>query len=258
MGAKPNVDDGALRLASDLHDGEFAQSVFVRNALVLLEEVGGKEVLWISSSGNRPMKKCVTRLRGLISWLGLEATEHFRNGKTYRELDVGELHLLRLPVERAGVMRSGGFCFDLTQLSRAILEPGRRGTMQVLLFLHSFWDIAFFGFVRTAPRGLPGSWPQGEIRVILWDLPAVTEHWQSADTLTALCTVPDDVMSETRRRPAYTMFVWRILSLLRCWFGLHDYRGPQETLEVAWRESALFDRFLSFDVLYSNSPGAGH
>ena len=45
------------------------------------------------------MMKCVTRLRGLTAWPGMEATEHFRKGKTYREQAVKELHLLRLLVE---------------------------------------------------------------------------------------------------------------------------------------------------------------
>ena len=116
--------------------------------------------------------------------------------------------------------------------------------------------MAFFRFVRTAPRGVLGSWVQGGFRVIQWDLPAVTEDWQSADTFTVLCTVPDDATSETRRRLACRMFAWRILSLLR-WFGLHDYRRPQETLDVVWRMSALFDRFVWLEVTYSDSPRSG-
>ena len=67
--------------------------MFVRNALILLEEMDGKETMWISSSSNCLMKKCVTRLRGLISWPGLEAPEHLRKGKTHREQDVGESHV---------------------------------------------------------------------------------------------------------------------------------------------------------------------
>ena len=134
LGAEPNAADGALRFASDLDDGELAQSVFVRNALVLLKAMGAKETMWISSSGNCLTKNCVTRLRGLISWPGLEATEHFRTGKTYREQDVWELHLLRVLVEQAGLIRPGGLWFELTPLGRAMLEPGRRGTLQALLF----------------------------------------------------------------------------------------------------------------------------
>ena len=151
LGAEPNAADGAVRFASDLDDGELAQSVFVRNALVLLEETGGRETMWISSCGTCLMKKCVTRLRGLIAWPGLEATDHFRKGKTSREQDVWELHLLRVLVEQAGLIRSGGLWFELTPFGRAMLEPGRRGTLQALLFRHAFWDMDLSRFVHAHP-----------------------------------------------------------------------------------------------------------
>ena len=85
-------------------------------------------------------------------------------------------------------------------------------------------------FVRVHPRGLPRWWPQGEIGVILWGLSAVAKDWQNAAALTALCTIPDDELPETRRGAASTMFVWRILWPLR-WFGLLEYRGPEEARE---------------------------
>ena len=142
----------------------------------------------------------------LISWPGLEATEHFRTGKTYRERDVWELHLLRVLVEQAGLIRSGGLWYELTPLGRAMLEPERRGTLQALLFRHAFWDMALSRFVHVHPSGLPGWWPQGEIGVILWGLSAVAEDWQNEAALTALCSIPDDAIPETRRRPASTLY----------------------------------------------------
>ena len=112
-------------------------------------------------------------------------------------------------------------------------------------------------FVCAGPRGLPGWWPQGQIGVILWGLSAVAEDWQNAAVLTALCTIPDDELSETCREPATSMFVWRILWPLH-WFGLLEYRGPEETWDVTWRKSVLFDRFLSFDVRLSDNRGSSH
>ena len=49
----------------------------------------------------------------------------------------------------------------------------------------------------------------------------------------------------------------RLLQPLR-WFGLLEYHGPPERAEVGWRKSALFDRFLSFDVRLSRERGTGH
>ena len=257
LAREPSPENGALSFATDVEDEALANSVFVHNALVLLKEMNGKDRMWISSSSDCLMKKCVSRLRNLISWPGLEGTEHFRKGKTYREQDVGELHLLRLLVERAGLIRSAGLWFELTPLGRALLEPGRRGTLQALLFRHGFWGMDLSRFVCAGPRGLPGWWPQGEIGVILWGLSAVAEDWQNAPALTALCTNPDDELPETCRGSASSMFVWRILWPLH-WFGLLEYRGPEETRDVAWRKSALFDHFLSFDVRLSDTRGLSH
>jgi len=53
------------------------------------------------------------------------------------------------------------------------------------------------------------------------------------------------------------MFAGRVLQPLR-WFGLLEYHGPPERAEVGWRKSALFDRFLSFDVQLVGERGTGH
>ena len=104
------------------------------------------------------------------------------------------------------------------------LEGGAR--FQALLFRRPFWDMELSRFVRLYPRGMPEWWPQGEIGVILCAPSAVAGHWHNAAALTALCTIPDDELPETRRRLASSMFVWRILWPLR-WFGLLEYRGPK-------------------------------
>ena len=150
-----------------------------------------------------------------------------------------------------------------------MLEPGRRGALQALLFRQAFWHRDLSKFVSDRPRNLPGWWPQGDIGVILWSISAVAADWQNAATLTALCTVPEDTMPTAAHwDPAATMFVRHILDPLR-WFGLVEYRGPEVSFDVRWRKTALFDRFLSFDMAPSmpdlhpvgselGLPGLGH
>ena len=53
------------------------------------------------------------------------------------------------------------------------------------------------------------------------------------------------------------MFAGRVLGPLR-WFGLLEYHGPLERFEVGWRKTALFDRFLSFDVRLAEERRTGH
>ena len=87
--------------------------------------------------------------------------------------------------------------------------------------------------------------------VILWCLSTVGEEWQSADTLTSLCTDRDDSVSKAPRNPAARMFARHILDRLR-WFGLIECRLPLEIFDArCWRKTPLFQRFLSFDVRLS-------
>ena len=54
------------------------------------------------------------------------------------------------------------------------------------------------------------------------------------------------------------MFAGRVLGLLR-WFGLFEWRLPEEMFDArCWRKTALFDRFLTFDVRLADRPADGH
>ncbi len=257
LGSEPSAENSVLRLATDLTEAELAGSAFVRNALILLEQIGGGETVWATGDG-RLNKASVARMRELMSWPGMEATEQYRAGKTYYEQLVGELHLLRSVAKMAGLIEAKVFWFELTPMGRMMLEPGSRDALQALLFRQAFWHSDLSQYVSGRPRGLPGRWPQGDIGAVLWSISAVAADWQNAATLTALCTVPDDRMPTTaQRNRAATMLARHILDPLR-WFGLVEYRGPEVSADVRWRKTALFDRFLSFDVRFADGRAKGH
>lgn len=256
LGAEPLADNGAVRLAGDLSEEELAGSAFARNALVLLGEADRWDPLWTGTHGNLKMTD-VTRLRALMSWPGMEATEQLRAGKTYREQAVGELHLLRQVVERAGLLSASALWFELTPQGRAMLEPGARGALQALLFRQAFWHMDLSEYVSGRPRGLPGWWPQGDIGIVLWSLSEVGDEWRNTDTLTTLCAVPDEDIATARWPAAATMFARHILDPLR-WFGLVECSLAELPRELLWRKTALFDRFLSFDVGLVDRGAAEH
>ena len=105
-----------------------------------------------------------------------------------------ELHLLHRLVDGAGLTDGRAGMFLLTDVGREMLETSGRGALQARLFRQAIWRTDLSEFVRRCePRGLPRSWPQGDVGVILWSLSAVVAgEWQRSDTLAALCTVPDD------------------------------------------------------------------
>ena len=194
LAVEPSAENRALRLADDLAEDELGQSAFVRNALILLEEIGGEDTVWATNDG-RLNKASVARMRALMSWPGMEATEQYRAGKKYYEQLVGELHLLRLLAKMAGLIEPGVFWFELTPLGRSMLELGSRGALQALLFRQAFWHADLSQFVSGRPRKLPGWWPQGDIGAVLWSMSAVADG-------VAKCGHPDGVMHGSRRQDA--------------------------------------------------------
>ena len=256
--AEPSAKGGALRLACDLTDEDVAHSLFVRNALVVLEHAAAESFVWLTGKGNFG-RETVAWMRAAMTWPDMEATEQFREGKALREQDVWELHLLHRLVDGSGMIDGRAGMLRLTDLGREMLEPGRRGALQARLFRQAFWRTDLSRFVKGGePRGLPRSWPQGDIGVILWSLSAVAGEWQLNDTLSTLCTVPDDRVPIAPWNPATTMFAWRIVRPL-WWFGLIERSETEHPMEPPrWRKSALFDRFLSFDVRLADGATEGH
>ena len=252
---EPSARNRALRLATDLTEEELAGSAFVANALVLLEEAARQGWLWVTDRGCLQLAT-VAAMRASMHWPGMEATEVHRADKALREAYVGELHLLRRLLEMAGLVRRTPIWLELTPAGREMLEPGKRGRLQALLFRQALWHVDLSAFLRGVPRGVPGTWPQGEdVGVLLWCLSAVGGQWRGGGTLTALCTVAEDPIPEAHWNPPAWMFAERILGPLR-WFGLMQCREPRGTGEVRrWRKTALFDRFLSFDVRLADRRG---
>ena len=254
--AEPLADNPTLRLAAGLPDEAFAESAFVRNASIALRCINDEFLPRFTEKGHFG-RDMVASMREAMTWPGMEATEELRSGKALREGDVWELHLLHRLMELAGLIEGQAFLGQLTPLGHEMREPGRRGALQALLFRHLFWRADLSEFVETFPRGLPGRWPQDDIGVILWGLSNVAGEWQSADTLRTLTAVRDESVAGLHWNAEGTMFAGRVLQSLR-WFGLLEYRGPPERAEVGWRKTALFDRFLSFDVRLSRERGTGH
>ena len=254
--AELSADNPTLRLAANLPDETFAGSAFVCNALIVLRRIDDEFLPGLTDKGHFG-REMVASMREAMTWPGMEATEQFREGKALREGDVWELHLLHRLMDLAGLIEGRAVLCQLTPLGRGMLEPGRRGALQALLFRHLFWRADLSAFVETFPRGLPGRWPQDDMGVILWGLSNVAGEWQSVDTLRALTAVRDEAVARMHWNAEGSMFAGRVLQPLR-WFGLLEYHGPPERFEVGWRKTPLFDRFLSFDVTLAKDRGTGH
>jgi len=117
-----------------------------------------------------------------------------------------------------------------------------------LLFQIMFWrmDLSYFA------RGLVGAWPQADIGIALWSLSVSATNWQTAESLTRLCTIPEPTMlTGSLDRPTHAVEA-KILRPLS-WFGLLDHRSEQIdgrlfSKQHYYRKTDLFDRLLAFEV----------
>ena len=117
-----------------------------------------------------------------------------------------------------------------------------------ILFHVAGWhcDLSYFG------RGLHGAWPQRDIGVILWSLSVAAGDWESPETLTRLCAIPINGVLDAQWDSGSMAMEARILRPL-LWFGLLEHRheaplGDRYGGRHFFRKSALFDRFVQFDV----------
>ena len=251
-------DSDALRVASDIADGELAGSAFARNASVLLRAAAEEgEGLRVTASGTLSLAS-VARMRAETAWPDMWATERFRKGTRYRERDIWELRLLRTIMEDAGLVGTRARALELTAPGRRMLEPGGLGALQALLFQAFFWRADLSLFVGWLGRRVPGRWPQHDIGAVLWALSGVAGEWHGADTLVVSCTDPETPAPHGFRAWPAPLFVSRVLVPL-CWFGVMEWREVQDMHDVRrWRKTALYDRLLSFDVRLADGRRGGH
>ena len=92
---------------------------------------------------------------------------------------------------------------------------------------------------------------------MLWSLSVASTDWQPRERLSRLCTIPiNGVLDQAWDTASYAMEA-QILRPLQ-WFGLLEHREDEKDpghfgRRHLYRKTALFDRFLSFDVTLENT-----
>ncbi|MDE0105420.1 MAG: hypothetical protein OXN89_23840 [Bryobacterales bacterium] len=83
---------------------------------------------WLRLTGKGNFRRdVVAAMRESMTWPGMEATEHFRTGKAYREGDVRDIHLLHRLLDMAELLEERAGLCQLTALGQKMLGPGRPG-----------------------------------------------------------------------------------------------------------------------------------
>lgn len=243
----PSPMFGPIQLAADLTRDEIQQSAVARNAVMLLCAADVGPGLKMTATGNLS-RAVVAELGGRTSWPDFSQADEFQLNKVTNETDFFPLFLLRHMVQAGRFIRRHKGHFRTTQAGRKMSREPNIRALPATLFHIMFWylDLAYFG------GGPYDGWPQRDAGIILWSLSVAAHDWQSPEQLTRLCSIPPSELFDRPWDSAASKMEWQFLRYLT-WFGLLESRGEErEARQVlgrrSYRKTALFDRFLSFDV----------
>jgi hypothetical protein len=253
----PSPTSGPLRLASDLAVEELQQSPAARNALILLRAASEGPGLKMTATGNLA-RSVVAEMCDRFTWPDFDKADAFELNKVVNEPDFLPLFFVRHVAQAGKLLHRYRGHLRVTAAGRRMLEEPDRRALQAVLFDIALWhlDLGYFGL---GPH--PG-WPQRDAGIVLWSLSIAANAWQPRERLTRLCTIPNnDLLEKPWDSASYAMEA-RILRPLH-WFGLLEHReddiaGSRFEKRQLYRKTALFDRFLSFDVTLEAGGGLRH
>ena len=102
---EPSASQTAIRIANDLRANEIAGSAVARNTLILLRHAIERGGLPLTASGNLS-RAIVAEMRKLIEWPHFDQANAFRFNKIINEPDFLPLHVVRLLVQAATLVRA--------------------------------------------------------------------------------------------------------------------------------------------------------
>jgi hypothetical protein len=163
--------------------------------------------------------------------------------------------MLRHMAQGARLIRRHNGHFRTAPAGRKMAREPNLRALQAVLFHITFWYLDLAYFTWSSYDG----WPQRDTGLILWSLSVAAHDWQSPERLTRLCAIPPGELFAGPWDTAASTLEARLLRYLT-WFGLLERREaerePGQVVARRWyRKTALFDRFLSFDV-HLTTPGA--
>jgi len=255
----PSQMAGPIRLATDLTPDETHQSTVARNALILLRAAAEGPGLKLTTTGNLS-RSVVAEMIERFDWPGFDKEAVLQLNKVINEPDFVPLHFVRLIATAGKLLRRYKGNFRLTPGGQWMLDASNLRAVQAVLFHVAFWYLDLGYFAMDLHHG----WPQGDAGIVLWSLSVAADHWQSRERLTRLCTIPIDSVLQNKWELDTAAFAMgaKILWPLQ-WFGLLErredkpdpgrYQGQQ-----FYRKTALFDRFLSFEVTLDTASAPRH
>jgi hypothetical protein len=242
--------EGILRIAEDLSAEEVSSPDFLANARLLLTRLGETGGTKATAAGNLTRAFVGKMLEAMRLPPGYLAETH-RMNKVVNEDDVWPLHVLRVNLEVAGLVKLRKGTFSLTKRGRSMLPPESAGRLYAHLFRSYFRKFNLdYGSRFSRTSGL-----QFAVPLLLWQMGIRAEKWISVAELADLILPPRSHQTPEGGGRSEGAFDLRhqVLKPLVGFGLLEEQRKPEAAGErypgldsILVRKTPLFDRLLRF------------
>jgi len=244
--------EGILRIAEDLSAEELSSSGFLANARLLLTRLGETGGTKATAAGNLTRAFVGEMLEAMRLPPGYPEEVH-RVNKVVNEEDAWLLHVLRVNLDVAGLIKLRKGTFSLTKRGRSMLPPESAGRLYAHLFRSYFGKFNLdYGGRFSRSSGL-----QPAVPLLLWQTGVRSGGWISVAELADLILPPrpygaPERPGEGRSEDAFDLR-HQVLKPLRGFGLLEEQPRPEAAGErypgldsILVRKTPLFDRFLRF------------
>ncbi len=189
---------GVLTLNTEIPPGDLSSARLLRNARAILGYLAEKGEIPATSTRRNFTRATLAELAPRISW---------RDGYPWEEVlarqgnedDLFPLHVIRLLLGLAGLMKTRKGRFSLTTRGRRLLDEARAGELLALLFRAQFREMNLVYFYRYGPDL---SSLQHTISFVLYRLGRVGADWKTPQRLVTETLLPS-VAEELEFLPAW-------------------------------------------------------
>jgi hypothetical protein len=240
---------GAIRLHAALTLEELAPSHTLHNTRVFLRYLEEHGAIKATAADNLP-RAAVAALVERMRWPAGYVDELHAINKVLNEQDVFSLHVLRVTLELAGLIKRRKASFSLTRRGAQLLADERAGELFALLFRTTFrrFNLAYLDAIAPVPEF------QSTLPFSLFRLAQVAEQWKRPEELSGEVVLPF-VRARLPATPSFDeaalMLELRLLEPLEG-FGVLEKRAVPTRGRIrpifAYRKTRLYDRFLRFHL----------
>jgi hypothetical protein len=245
-------------LTPDRAPHEISTVPLIRAARQVIERAVSQGGLALTATG--ALSRADTRaLFDLIDWPEYAKNEVLAVNRVLNEADALPVHVTRIVLQVAGLLRRRGKMLIATKRAQALLHQDASADLFALLFETTFWRVSLTYFDRAPVE----HWPQDHIGIVLWCLSVAANDWTDADTLAQVCTVRDERLDRTTREFSGHAMRSRVLRPLT-WLGLMEMARRRDEAQADWlrpaiyRKTAHFDAVVRFKVEVPVRTGAVH